>query len=143
MHRLDDAFDPVGVWRLVAYYDVDEAGRTSDGPLGSAPQGMLIYTADGHLSVSMMRALDGAGGGTETFMGYAGRWRLEGTRMVHEVAVSAHPHIVGTDMVREVELDGEDLLLGGTAQIEGRPQRRLLRWRRAAAFERTGAPAAT
>ncbi|GHG84128.1 lipocalin-like domain-containing protein [Streptomyces griseocarneus] len=143
MHRLDDDFDPVGVWRLVAYYDVDEAGRTSDGPLGSAPQGVLIYTADGHVSVSMMRALDGAGGGTEAFMGYAGHWRLEGTRMVHEVLVSAHPHIVGTGQVRDVERDGEDLLLAGTAQIEGRPQRRLLRWRRADAFEKTGAPTAT
>ncbi|MEE1832684.1 lipocalin-like domain-containing protein [Streptomyces sp. SP17KL33] len=131
------AFDPVGVWHLVAYHDVDDDGGVSDGPLGSTPRGMLLYTADGHMAVSMMRAPDGpdgperGDGGSETFMGYAGRWRLEGGRMVHEVAVSAHPFMVGTRQIRHLRVDGGDLVLTGVAQGGEHQQRRILRWRRA------------
>lgn len=142
------AFDPVGVWHLVAYHDVDDDGGVSEGPLGPAPRGMLLYSADGHMAVSMMRAPDNpdapddpdapdgrdapepAGGGFETFMGYAGRWRLEGDRMTHEVAVSAHPFMVGTRQIRHVRVEGGDLLLTGVAQGGEHRQRRVLRWRR-------------
>ena len=64
----------VGVWHLDAFHDVDEAGRpVGEGPLGPAPSGMLIYTPDGHVSVSMMpTGHSGAPG--PSYMGYAGEW---------------------------------------------------------------------
>ncbi|MER6343673.1 lipocalin-like domain-containing protein [Streptomyces sp. NPDC001595] len=122
-------WQPVGVWELVGYHEVGADGSEAPGPLGTEPRGMLVYTADGHMTVSMMRGPGDASAG-ETFMGYAGRWFLEGDRMTHRVAVSAHPHLVGTDQLREVRLDGQDLLLSGTALIGGRPRNRRLRWRR-------------
>ncbi|MEV6563898.1 lipocalin-like domain-containing protein [Streptomyces kronopolitis] len=83
----------VGSWRLESYVDVHEDGSTSEGPLGPAPAGLLIYSADGHVSVSMMRTTDGPSRGRApaiSFMGYAGTWQLSGRQAVHEVSVSSH-----------------------------------------------------
>lgn len=128
-----------GVWHLVSYFDLDDEGRRSPGPLGAAPAGVLVYTADGHMSVSMMRTdrrpagpPSGVAGRDETFMGYAGSWRLVGDEIRHTVLVSAHPHLVGTELVREAALEGDLLVLHGTSLISGRAQRRVLTWRRAA-----------
>jgi Lipocalin-like domain len=127
----------VGTWRLVSYQDVDEDGTTSDGPLGPAPAGLLHYLADGYMAVSMMRTGEDRPGERdpgrqhETFMGYAGRWELADGRVVHRAEVSAHPFQIGIDQVREVVLDGDELTLVGHRPNSDRPQRRMLRWRRA------------
>lgn len=124
-----------GVWHLVSYVDLDPTGGDREGPLGPAPEGVLIYTADGHMSVSMMRTgavpEDTTGRQVETFMGYAGRWRLAGGEVRHAVRVSAHPHMVGTELVRRATLDGDLLVLHGTSIIDGIPRHRVLTWRRA------------
>lgn len=127
--------DLVGVWRLVAYFELDPTGTTSEGPLGPAPEGLLMYGRDGYVAVSMMRTGDGADpaappNGRETFMGYAGGWRLAGDTVVHRVDVSAHPRQVGTEQVRDVELDGDRLTLYGT-RLDGLGRRKL-EWRRVA-----------
>ncbi|MDQ1050682.1 lipocalin-like domain-containing protein [Streptomyces sp. V4I2] len=121
----------VGVWRLASYTEVDEDGTTAAGPLGEAPAGLLIYTADGHVAVSMMKTGDTPA--LETYMGYSGHWRLAGDRMTHRVLVSAHPRMAGTEQLRRVALDGDTLTLRGTAvtPVGGRAPERLLTWRRA------------
>lgn len=123
--------DVVGVWRLASYTEVDEAGSTVAGPLGDSPAGLLIYTADGHVAVGMMKT--GEGPALETYMGYSGRWRLAGDEMTHTVLVSAHPRMAGTEQVRRVSLDGSALSLRGTAvnPVGGRAPERVLTWRRA------------
>jgi len=121
----------VGVWRLASYTEVGEDGGTVPGPLGEAPAGLLIYTADGHVAVSMMKTGDSPA--LETYMGYSGHWRLAGDRMTHRVQVSAHPRMAGTEQIRRVTLDGETLSLRGTAvtPVGGRAPERVLTWRRA------------
>lgn len=130
---------PVGAWRLRSYTTLTEAeaeanadGR-AEGPLGPRPVGRLVYTADGHVSVSMMRTGEpppAPAPGVETFMGYAGTWRISGSRILHRVAVSAHPHQVDTELVREFQLAGDILTLRGTAVVNGCPVRRELVWER-------------
>jgi hypothetical protein len=118
----------VGAWTLVSYLDVDESGRTRGGPLGEDPYGLLIYSPTGHVSVSMMSSRDGPE--AERYMGYAGRWRLDGGCVIHDVLVSSHPHLAGTRQVRDVVLDDDRLTLAGVSLLGGRPQRRVLTWRR-------------
>lgn len=119
--------DLVGVWRLVSYVDVDDAGEIAQGPLGPAPEGLLLYTSDGYMSVAMT---PGERPGAETFMGYAGRWRRSGDQIVHEVAVSSHQHLTGTSQVRDVALADGLLTVRGVSYLRGRPRRRVLTWRR-------------
>ncbi|QYN34073.1 lipocalin-like domain-containing protein [Pseudonocardia sp. DSM 110487] len=119
----------IGVWRLRAYTERDEDGVTRPGPLGERPDGLLIYEPTGFMSVSMMAG--GAEATPESFMGYAGRWQLRGTgRVVHLVAVSAHPQMVGTAQEREFHIDGDALTLTGAAVISTKPLVRALRWER-------------
>ncbi|WP_084496693.1 lipocalin-like domain-containing protein [Nocardia amamiensis] len=123
-----NATDLVGTWELVSYYDIDENDATSQGPLGDAPRGLLIYGAHGYMSVSMMRT-DGAAGATP-FMGYAGTWRRSGTEVVHAISVCSNPAWADTEQVRQMSLTGDVLTLIGSAQVGGRTQRRVLTWRR-------------
>lgn len=44
----------VGTWRLVRYVDTPDGG-TSIQAFGTAPAGLFIFTADGHVSISIMR----------------------------------------------------------------------------------------
>ncbi|MFC4031628.1 lipocalin-like domain-containing protein [Streptomyces polygonati] len=123
-----DAAALTGVWHLTAYTDVDAAGQTSDGPLGDEPRGLLFYSPRGYMSVSMMRTRSAAD--AENFMGYAGTWRLAGDQVIHEVAVSSHPHLVSTRQVRDAVLADGVLTLRGTSLLHGRRRQRLLTWRR-------------
>ncbi|MFD7236748.1 lipocalin-like domain-containing protein [Streptomyces syringium] len=126
--------DLIGAWQLESYVGVDEDGDVSDGPLGPEPEGVLIYSADRHMTVSMMRAghepPPGPGPVTR-FMGYAGTWQLSERQIVHEVAVSSHRHMVGTRQVRGLTLKGDLLILSGSARTAGgRQEQRVLNWRR-------------
>jgi hypothetical protein len=136
-------FSVLGVWTLHAYHDLDERGDAGIGPLGQAPRGLLTYRSDGRMAVAMMRTepepsdLERSAGllspmsPPEEFMSYAGTWRLEGDRrIVHKVEVSVHPHQIGTEQVRDLELGESSLTLRGTAIIDGRPQHRVLYWHR-------------
>ncbi|WP_084520066.1 lipocalin-like domain-containing protein [Nocardia mexicana] len=133
------ASDLVGTWELVSYYDIDDADVRTEGPLGDAPRGLLIYNAHGYVSVSMMRT--DAAAGAAPFMGYAGTWRQEGTEVVHAIRVCSNPAWANTEQVREMSLRGDVLTLIGSAQVDGRAQRRVLTWRRAALTERRAHPA--
>jgi hypothetical protein len=122
--------DVVGVWRLASYVQIGPDGAVLEGPLGAAPDGLLIYTGDGHVAVGMMPT--GGGPAAETYMGYSGRWRLSGDRMTHEVLVSAHPAMAGSRQVRTAELAGGVLTLRGSAVLpaDGVAAERVLTWRR-------------
>ncbi len=121
--------DLVGAWRLESYVGVEEDGRVVEGPLGPDPAGLLIYSADGHVSVSMMRT-DSEAEATR-FMGYAGTWRLDGEQVVHAVSVSSHGYMIGSRQVRDLALADGRLTLSGSAGAAGGPrQRRVLTWRR-------------
>lgn len=120
----------VGVWRLESFHDIDSAGTLHEGPLGSEPQGLLFYSADGHVCVTMMRTGD-AHPEHSNYMSYAGTWRCEGDRVVHTIDVAPEPGWLGTEQSRDVELGVDELVLHGTSLV-GRPQRRVLHWRRIA-----------
>ncbi|MGH4025637.1 MAG: lipocalin-like domain-containing protein [Pseudonocardiaceae bacterium] len=122
----------VGLWRLVSYADLDESGAAHEGPLGPAPRGLLHYGTEGCMSVCMMRTGPVPSGGA-AYMGYAGGWRLSGTQVVHEIEVCSNPAWADTEQIRDLTLEGDLLVLLGTAMVNGKPQRRQLTWRRCAA----------
>ncbi|MFF6951304.1 lipocalin-like domain-containing protein [Streptomyces iakyrus] len=123
--------DIVGVWHLDAFHDVDEDGRpVGEGPLGPSPSGMLIYTPDGHVSVSMMPTAPASAPGP-SYLGYAGEWRAQDGKVVHRIRISSRPDWIGIEQSRDAELDGDVLTVRATREVDARPQRRVLVWRRA------------
>ncbi|HPD93161.1 MAG: lipocalin-like domain-containing protein [Rhodobacter sp.] len=131
-----------GTWHLVGW-EIEIAGRVTQ-PFGADPTGLIHYTADGGMSACIARAdrprWSGGNPRTapeaerlaafESYFHYAGTWRIEEragqTVVVHTVTHSLNPDFVGSEQVRNVDLDGDSLTL--SAQ-EG-PRFHRLRWRR-------------
>lgn len=126
-----EAADIVGVWSLESFHEIDEAGRTGEGPLGAEPEGFLIYTPDGHVSVNMMRTGPGATSGSgAAFMGYAGTWRLDGGRLRHRIRVSSRADWVGADQERDAELEDGRLVVHSASAADSDSRSRVLVWSR-------------
>jgi hypothetical protein len=117
----------VGTWALDTYIIESPAGELLEAPFGPAPQGSLLYTAEGHVAVHAS-APDRAASGTErpiesttqskveaydSYFGYCGTYVVEGDRVTHHVAISCFPDWTGTELRRSVSLDGEKLVLRG------------------------------
>ncbi|MEV6118491.1 lipocalin-like domain-containing protein [Streptomyces sp. NPDC052109] len=122
----------VGSWRLVAHFYLAEDGSTRPGPCGEHAEGLLIYDGRGYMSAALMRTGRPAADGSGTragYMGYSGRWRVAGDRVVHEVLVSSHPRVVNTEQVREARLENGRLTL--RERLGGAPRSLVLQWRRA------------
>ncbi|MFE2276718.1 lipocalin-like domain-containing protein [Streptomyces sp. NPDC059454] len=116
----------VGVWRLVSFLSAEADADPDSGPLGASPDGLLVYTATGHVTVNMMRT-DGEDG--SRYMSYAGTWRRERDRVVHTISVAPERTWIGSEQVRDLELSGDRLLLSGRGP-SGKAGRSTLEWRR-------------
>ena len=138
----------VGAWRLVSYMATDiESGEIVE-PFGPRPRGIIVYSADGHMSAQIMRPDRPAfhGGRLEEgrpeelasavlgYMAYAGTYEVPAAdRVVHHVGLSLFPNWVGGDQIRVVSWDGERLRLALPAPtpLWGARREGVLVWERA------------
>lgn len=132
----------VGTWRFVDEVDTLPDGSPAPASVLSESQGLLIYSADGSMSVIIMpkerawRVEDAPlvqlRETIENGTAYAGRYELDpkaGT-VTHAVEVSHEPRFVGQRLVRHYELDGDTLKLSGTFPTESGPIRFVITWSR-------------
>jgi hypothetical protein len=116
----------VGVWRLEAIRDRLPDGRVQDHPdFGPEPDGFLVYTDSGHVSVQFMRRdrprwrkeddptdaeLAEAARG---YGAYAGRYAVDEAAGVvnHHVDVAHIPNRVGLTLTRSFSFEGNRLNL--------------------------------
>ena len=123
-----------GTWQLeswtIGYSDGDKLSY----PYGENPRGLLLYTADGWMSASIcsaQRALlpadvsfrklpDGVKAEAFTsYFHYAGRYQVLDGDVVHYVSQGLNPNFVGTEQLRQAELDGQTLVLSGKDEVGG------------------------
>ena len=127
----DDKSRIVGVWRYSG--EVDTRGDGSPAPTSalSHTEGLLIYTADGFMSVNIMPtgrhwSTDSAtihelretvGNGTA----YSGRYELDTSAhtVTHITAVSVEPDFANKRLVRSYAIEGDRLVLSGTFPYRG------------------------
>ncbi|MFE4336803.1 lipocalin-like domain-containing protein [Streptomyces sp. NPDC056831] len=127
-HRPDAAEHPlVGAWLLSTVAIVDVSGHTLEHPLGQRPTGLITYTADGHMSVSMLNPELESGAAAETgtgepvdtatlfrtspYLGYAGAYEVMGDLVVHHLHVASLRPWVGTKQERRWKVEGDRLTL--------------------------------
>jgi hypothetical protein len=65
------------------------------------------------------------------YFSYAGRWRLTGGIIVHEVTVALNPGLVGSEQWRKPLLRGRRLILAADEPTPKGVRRHELEWRRA------------
>jgi hypothetical protein len=122
-----------GVWRFQKEINATLSGEAVD-IAGPAYEGLLIYTADGHVSVNLMPKgrswrVDSAtlgelrqtvGEGSST--GYAGRYEVDAATgtVTHIPSVTLDPADAGRRLVRRYVLEGDTLKLSGQWTYQGK-----------------------
>ena len=114
----------VGTWKLVSFEVRRPDGKVTY-PWGNDLVGRLMYTDDGYMSVAMMAAdrprfaaIDLTKGSmqekvaaADKYISYAGRYEVQGSKVIHHVDVSLFPNWVGGDQERNFEFEGNRLML--------------------------------
>jgi hypothetical protein len=111
----------VGAWRLKSFVRVTTDGGRYD-QLGAHPDGYLIYSADGRMSVLMVDGDRPAPRHSppdpaeraalhETMLAYAGTYRVEGDKIVHHIEMAWDQTRLGSDQVRFFSFEDDRLLL--------------------------------
>jgi hypothetical protein len=132
----------VGVWRYAGEVDTKADGSPAPIAALSVAQGLLIYTADGHMSVTLMpkarswstddatadQLRETIGNGTA----YAGRYEIDAKAqtITHLTSVSMEPQFEGKRLTRQFALDGDTLELMGTFPYEGETIHFKITWKR-------------
>ncbi|HLN59452.1 MAG TPA: lipocalin-like domain-containing protein [Thermoanaerobaculia bacterium] len=138
----------VGVWSLEAICDCLPDGRVEDHPdFGSNPNGLIVYTASGHVAVQFMRSgrprwrnednptdaerAEAARG----YGAYAGRYEVDEAAGVvhHDVETALIPNRIGVTLTRFFSFEGDKMTLSPPRFLrDGVEVDRTLVWRRLA-----------
>lgn len=140
----------VGVWTFGSYETKDVNGGNVRYPLGEQAGGMIMYTADGYMSVQISAAgrppyADGAlHGGTDSeraaaatgYLAYTGTYSVDGDVIIHHPVASLFPNWEGSDVPRRATIEDGTLSLDllEPIQQDGRARTGTLRWHRASAL---------
>jgi hypothetical protein len=128
------AHDLAGTWIFEK-----EINTTADGKVVAVPgpdyEGRIIYTADGHVSATLMprgRAFTANDGAATA---YAGHYAVDekAHTVTHVPVTSIDPAEVGKSLVRHWERRGDLLLLSGQWNYQGQALTFTVQWRRAPA----------
>jgi hypothetical protein len=117
LHAASDKDKIVGTWKLVAveYEDAQTKERTP--VLGEHPRGYQIATPEGRW-IALVTA-DGRpvpktdeerAKALRSMIGYSGRYRVEGNKVITKVEVAWNEAWVGGEQVRFLRFEGDDLL---------------------------------
>ena len=115
----------LGAWRLQSWSYQYEDGRPPEFPMGADARGYILYTPQGHVSATIMRA-----DASECFA-YAGRYEITDEAAFHNIEISTNKALVGLRSTRHIELDGDRLTLSGPDFAAGTARTQQIVWRRA------------
>lgn len=128
----------VGTWRLLS-----QVAERTDGtvvyPRGEHPRGLLIYDANGWMSVQLQRQeprLESPLGelrtALEDYLGYYGTYDINEAQntVTHHVVGCSYPGWIGSDQVRHYQLDGDRLILRVSFMRSVVGEWRVLTWER-------------
>lgn len=127
----------IGLWRLEEAALVDEQDCRIGPAFGDDPQGYIAYMAGGRMisviADAAQQKLSGdrlsapaeeRAAAFSAANAYAGRYRVDGNKVVHTVEVCTNPNWVGTEVVRYIELVGDRAIyrtepqpLGGATSV--------------------------
>ena len=130
-----DEVSVVGTWRLVSYED-KLPGSASVYPFGQDPKGLLIYDADGNMSIQIMKVPHpkvASGDDSkvtpeekqalyDAYVAYFGTYRVDAEKgvVVHHVEADLADVYIGNDEERPFDLHGDTLILAPHWKVDGR-----------------------
>lgn len=119
-----------GSWQLESFDITEPSGNVR--PWGKNTHGLLIYSPDGFMSVSINRDNEKKSGNEakdlfDSILFYSGTYSDDGDVIRHKVTNASNPDRIGRDMIRYAKLDGELLTLKSPVEAFGQAT---LVWRR-------------
>ena len=134
------AVDVIGAWRLQKWALIYDDGRPDEYPLGADAEGMIMYTAGGEMSATLMRKKRSPAAPAtnaekareyDDAFAYAGRYEVRDGAVFHSIELATNPAIIGVTTSREITLNGDRLSLVGGDFSAGTGRRHVIEWRRA------------
>lgn len=130
----------IGTWQLISQHTEYPDGRIEI-TRGMQPIGILMYDAQGNMSVQLLRTesidqhhtdLTTFDTAMDEYHGYFGTYEVDEAEktVYHNIIGAAFPLYRGTRQVRRFELDGDTLTLRSHATIKGDDTSRILVWQR-------------
>jgi len=125
-----------GAWRLMRWETRAVDGSVSL-PYGEVLTGLLLFTASGYMSGQIMlpesepiEPAPAVVAGPQRYIAYCGPFQLDESnmRLTTRVQASVARSWVGTDQVRDVELEGDTLVLRPPRRPSG--EQGVLTWKR-------------
>ncbi|WIM89267.1 lipocalin-like domain-containing protein [Candidatus Mycobacterium wuenschmannii] len=118
----------LGAWELVSFVARDATTGEDRHPLGMSPRGLILYTADGHMSAQLADS-DMAG-----YISYGGRFSVDekSSTLHHDVTISMLPELLAQPQFRHAAIDGDVLTLSASRTDDaGVTTDSRLQWKRA------------
>ena len=127
----------IGSWAAVSAVNTDASGKKTD-TFGPNPRGMLVFTSDGHYSLTIMRASlpkfssNNRNKGTAEenqdvvagSIAHFGKYKVEDNAIVFNVETSTYANWDGASQTRSFTISGDQLKytvpaasVGGTAEV--------------------------
>lgn len=97
----------IGIWKLVSMERADAEGNMS---AATVVTGLLMYTPNGWMSEAFEIQLPGSELAT-THMFYSGTYVIDGSTVVHQPRIHTNHEMVGQDLPRQFEIDGDRFTL--------------------------------
>lgn len=138
----------LGTWKLASVSTSTASGERNDAPFGPNPTGFLTYTHDGRMTAiisyggrarlsssdSHLARVEEQAEAYRTFVAYAGRFTLDGDKVIHHVEISSIQDWVGTDLIRSIKFEGARIVLvSPPMSVDGKMQIFELIWQRLSA----------
>jgi hypothetical protein len=102
----------VGIWKLLNATSHDVAGTARPSPYGGKALGRVTFTAEGRM---MSVVCDGRkelpAGASREYSSYCGNYTYDGEKLVTRVDAASDPSRIGSDQVRGVRFEGENMVL--------------------------------
>ncbi|BDB43747.1 MULTISPECIES: lipocalin-like domain-containing protein [Mycobacterium] len=117
----------LGGWLLESFVSRHDGTDEVRHPFGDNPSGLILYTADGHMSAQLTPGGDGE------FVSYGGRFDVDeaAATVCHHVVISTLPELLRQPQIRHAKIDGDRLTLSVTqTSAKGRVVHSTLVWRR-------------
>lgn len=96
-----------GTWALERFNIIEPTGKIC--PWGHNTTGLLLYTSDGYMSVSINRAVDPIESNSpkdlfNSILFYAGTYSIIENIISHKVSNASNPSRIGKEMIRHANL---------------------------------------
>jgi hypothetical protein len=100
----------LGAWELVSFVATDVATGADRHPLGEAPRGLILYTADGYMSAQLATT------DMDDYVAYGGPFFVdeESSTLHHAVSMSMMPELLAQPQFRQASVDGDLLTLSAS-----------------------------